>query len=439
MTTFKRVIAHRQKESLSAKSRMAVFVRVGHKSLYDYIKTDVTIGCHVVRGKVYPNWHEEMVTHQEEGWIEKNTELERIVNLLKVRMQRVTNLGGISCKQLCEILQSEDIDKGTPLLLSEVLRMYVEDKTGSVSEAYLKMVRSAVERFCDWQGDVFVQKVTPRVMVEYDKYLHKVTKLVQVKGAATSYRVAKRESSRTKLSEAQINKEKSQLKAVLNWCVKQDLCSFEDDLFKNVVIPRSCSRDCSVGHDEVLTLMSADLDGNMALVRDIWLLSFYMGGMNWCDMRDVSWGEDVITFERSKTRGRGKVQGRTKLPVCAEAREILIRRCNKRGKFLLPWKCKKEDQIRMIGKNMVKLRKLLHLPESFSFYSARHTFAQMALECGICDAVVDYILSHTSNRGVISYYSTITPKMAGMAMARVREYLVNPAKFDEQMLAGLLR
>lgn len=83
---------------------------------------------------------------------------------------------------------------------------------------------------------------------------------------------------------------------------------------------------------------------------------------------------------------------------------------------------------------------MLHIESNLCFYSARHSFSQMALECGINDVVVDYILGHSSSkRGVISYYSAVTPKMADLAMERVRRYAENPDEFEGDMLAAILR
>ena len=84
--------------------------------------------------------------------------------------------------------------------------------------------------------------------------------------------------------------------------------------------------ECAVGHDVVLSLMEAEVSGYMALARDIWLLSFWMGGINWCDMRGLDWSGETVTFERSKTKGRGHSRLQTTLPICKEAREILKRR-----------------------------------------------------------------------------------------------------------------
>lgn len=441
MTTFKKVLAWRQKGNLSKDSRLGVFIRVGHHSEYDFIKTGIHIGCHVVDGVAVPNWHEGMVTCHEYGWIDKNAEIERFFNVIRSRREAISNAGDYDCRQLCRLLMEEPVSAAPALSLMEVVRMFATEKSGSVSESYLKMVRSAAERFCAWGGDgLCLRDINSTLMAEYDKFLHKTKKQVQVSGRAVGYRTAARKSSKVSLSESQISKEKAQLKALLNWSKERDLYVFPDDPFKKVSIPRSCPRECAVGHDVVLSLMEAEVSGYMALARDIWLLSFYMGGINWCDMRGLDWNGETVTFERSKTKGRGHSRLQTTLPICKEAREILKRRCNKRGRLVLPWgggdsRC----EIRAIGVQVRKLREFLGLPKSFTFYSARHTFSQMALECGISDAVVDYILSHSNRRGVISYYSTVTPKMAGMAMARVREYLMHPDKFDDEIMAGLLR
>lgn len=430
------------KSRLNTASRVGVCVRVSHRNKCGYILTGVEVGCRAVRGGVVPNFSDGMIVSAEPGWIEKNVEVERVFKLIESRYSACVNPGLLECGDLVALLKEESLTPATGMTVRAALEEFVVAKTGDVTEKYLVMVRQAVGRLLTWcPGELLLRDVSASLVAEYDRFLHSVKKQVQVEGKTVACRTAARKAGRTKLSEAQIGKEKGQLKAFFNWCGQNGLAEFKGDLFGRVVIRRSEGRDCAVSGEVIIRLRDAVLEGSMALARDIFLLSWEMGGMNWSDIRMADWRGDVVSFERNKIKGRTKSRMVTRLPVSDGARAILNDRIDRRGRFVTGWKYSDPgDEVRYIGRLLRKLRDLLGLPEQFSFYSARHTFSQMALECGISDVIVNYIQSHSNNgRGVISFYSAVTPKMAGLAMARVRDYMEHPEKYEGEIVAGLLR
>ena len=58
---------------------------------------------------------------------------------------------------------------------------------------------------------------------------------------------------------------------------------------------------------------------------------------------------------------------------------------------------------------------------------------------GINDVVTDYLLGHSdSHRGVISYYSKVTTRMAGLARRRVIDYMCDPDRFTAEIERAIL-
>lgn len=443
MTTFSKSLMPLAKNRIKVNSRLGVCIRVSHKNKTGYILTGVDVGCHMVNGKPEPNWVEGMITAKEPEWLQKNAEVERILAQIEKRYEKCINPGLLDCLELCKFLKDQNTKQVSGASLRTAYEEFYNAKIDTVTDNYLSMVRTAIDRLCKWfPGELMLRDITPSLISQYDRYLHMVNKKVQIKGKVVAERTAARKDGITKLSDSQIGKEKTQIKAVLNWCIANGLVQYDSHPFAKVEIPRSDRRDCSTSCDVIKRIRDAYIpEGPIAISRDIFMLSFWMGGMNWSDIRVADWSRDVVTFVRNKTKGRTQNKLTTKLPICDEARKILKHRCNKNGKFVTGWHyTTAQAEIGYVGRNLRKLKDLLKIEGSFSFYSARHTFSQMALECGINDNIVDYIMSHSNGkRGVISYYSSVTPKMAGLAMSRVRDYLENPAKFENEIVAGLLR
>ena len=425
MSTFRKCLLPMAKSRINVDIRIGVSVRVFHRGKMVYIPTGVDVGCSKVGRKIVPHFDGEMVTCREEGWLAKNVEVDRVYQIIVDRYSRVVNPGVMACDELCMVLRSDGFcPKGNKVGIDAAFEMFIDSKTGEVSKSYIDMMGYAVRRFRGWCGGLVLDDITPEVIGRYDKFLHKVRKT----------------GTKRLLSDSQICKEKAQLKALLNWCEANGLVKFKSNPFAKVAIPRSDRRECAVTNEEFKRIRDAELSGSVAMARDMWMLSWYMGGMNYADMVQVDWSGSSVTFVRSKTRGRTKGRVITKLPVCEEAR-MIVNKYLRDGRLStgLHFSSDKGD-IGYIGKLVRRMGAMLHIESDLCFYSARHSFSQMALECGINDVVVDYILGHSSSRrGVISYYSAVTPRMAAMAMERVRRYAEHPDEFEDGMLAAIMR
>ena len=65
-------------------------------------------------------------------------------------------------------------------------------------------------------------------------------------------------------------------------------------------------------------------------------------------------------------------------------------------------------------------------------YSARKTWAQIAMDIGVGESVIDYCLGHSdSKRGIIRYYTKVRSRMADDAVRRVLEYVNGEDEIDE--------
>lgn len=430
MATFSKMLRPVSKNRVNLDSKIDVCIRIWHNKKTKYLPTGVKIGVRELNGNATPNWTEGMITSNEPHWIEKNKEVDRIYSNTLSMYEDCINPGLLSCDELYQYLKDGNISANKGETILSALEAFMIEKGASLSRSYKEMFNASIVRFSNWCGNkLLLSRISAETIVEYDKYLHQVHK--NINGT----------KSKHLLSESQISKEKAHIKALLNWSERNGIVSFSTKPFSKITIPRSDRRDCAISIEEITRFKSLELSGSEAMAKDVWFLSFYVGGINYADMKKVNWSGDVISFVRSKTKGRTRNRHTIKLPVCAEAREILKKYVDESGCFVSGLKyANPRDEIGYIGKILKRIRKRESLPEELSFYSARHSFAQMAIECGISDCVVDYILGHSNNsRGIISYYSTVTPKMAGKAMEIVRNYLLEPNSYDSVLLTNVVK
>lgn len=132
------------------------------------------------------------------------------------------------------------------------------------------------------------------------------------------------------------------------------------------------------------------------LAVDIYLLSFCTMGSNIPDLYEATRKDDIIYYNRAKTRDRryDKAEMQIRLePVCSSIFSSLIDEDNERAFIFY----KKYKQYRSIADKandrLAEVAKVLGI-KPFTMYSARHTFASLAYSIGIPKSLINDCLCH---------------------------------------------
>ena len=145
------------------------------------------------------------------------------------------------------------------------------------------------------------------------------------------------------------------------------------------------------------------LDGAQPFHIDLFLLSFYLRGMNLADMARVTVRNLVagrLEYSRQKT---GKEYS---VPISEKAAAILDRYAGEQAPYLLPirGKAKTDRQVLFrvaniggaIGRTLREVAERLGIPsDNLSFYTARHTYATALKGRGVDVAVISEALGHS--------------------------------------------
>ena len=208
--------------------------------------------------------------------------------------------------------------------------------------------------------------------------------------------------------------------------------TFKIDPFLGYRLPKTHVRDSWLTVDDIKNFRDYDCSPNKnpgartlarARARDVFMLSFYLGGMNIADMARINFKEQkgVIKYVRKKIQNHERNNKYVEFEIPEEAKEILDRLVDKDG-YIVLGKSRSRDKIKhwAINYYLKIIGRSIGIP-NLIFYSARKTFAQIAFNLGVNTAVIDYILGHSVNKGGTSLYSYIrvTPEMATKAIRLV--------------------
>lgn len=139
-------------------------------------------------------------------------------------------------------------------------------------------------------------------------------------------------------------------------------------------------------------------EGRMEMARDMFMLSFYLIGINAVDLYELVWDDSShVAYNRRKTRSRRKDGAYMRLSVPVEAVPIIEKYKDRYGETVLDFRNRYVSanyfkNAIVVGMNM--LGEMLGM-EGLTYYAARHTWATVAAnECKIDIYVIEKALCH---------------------------------------------
>jgi len=153
--------------------------------------------------------------------------------------------------------------------------------------------------------------------------------------------------------------------------------------------------------------------------RDLWLLSFYLSGINMCDVYSLKYEQiqdNFIHFIRSKTKRTQKKKAIIQLAISESAKEIILKwgnkdkspsnyvfdvyRHNMTKEEMFLTKKNKNKAIRQV---MNRIGKKLGIDSKMGLYVARHSWATISKNNGISIEEIAENLGHTNIKTTMDY------------------------------------
>lgn len=220
---------------------------------------------------------------------------------------------------------------------------------------------------------------------------------------------------------------------LLNYCQRNGYTDFRvkptDGYYKRIV----AVRQNWLTPDQVRFIRDHD-DKHKAYMkfRDLFMLSYYLGGINIIDLAHINFNEctDTLKYIRAKTERKAKVNPYVEFEIPAEAKPIIEKYKCEDGRLNIT-NSNDIDHCHIIGETARRFRDDLGLP-NLTFYSARKSFAQHAFALGESESVIDYVLGHSlggvRNKMLFAYIK-VTPAMATACVRKVCDFIATDKNF----------
>lgn len=99
---------------------------------------------------------------------------------------------------------------------------------------------------------------------------------------------------------------------IINYAKKHNMVKYEIDPFEFCRMPSANIRELDLTIDEVKAIRDMEIPKyNIGVVRDIFMLSYYLGGINLIDMLDIDFRKDWIEYYRRKTKNKKSGESKT--------------------------------------------------------------------------------------------------------------------------------
>ena len=373
--------------------RNKVRIAVAHNGQTRYIVTDVVIDSP-------REWKNGQIVRRDDAAY-LNTKLRKKLNEVQQSIDELPYTEGLTCPELIASITSLKATKGRTL-------QSVFDEMLSVASVKQSTQRQYANCFT-----AITRHIPPATLVS----------------SVTPYTIRRYVKARKDLSHSTLQLHIVVLTRLMNYCQANGYTDFRINPTSKCIKQHVDVRQNWLTPDQVRFIRDYDGRGRCRKFRDMFMLSYYLGGMNPVDLLKVDFSAPHIKYMRTKTENAVKINPYVEFDVPDEAKPIIAEYIGHDG-------CLKlfggKYATGMVSTLTVTFRNKSGM-SGLTFYSARKSFAQHAFQLGISESVIDYILGHSLNAGkksTIYSYIQVTPAMATEAIRKVCDFIHGNNNFD---------
>ena len=383
-----------------------VRIAVAHNSRTRYIVTDIILDS-------VKQWRNGQVVNRPDANI-LNTRLRKKLAEYEQTLSEQYYIEGLTCPQLVTLLKDGHKNENMTIESAFDAMLQVADISKGSVYFYVGSRNAAVSFF---GKNKLLRTITNADVLLYEKHLlsrglSNVTVRNRIMALGTVYRFGKR-----------------------NGYVRADILN----PFDGVRLPPPVVHDDWLSLEDVRKVRDYIPDAPLvaAYMRksiDIFMLSYYLGGINISDILRTDFREMQHTFSytRKKVEKRwGRKEDMLTFDMPAEAWAIITKYMKPDGHLKFS-----ATSRNTITKHLATIAQELGI-EKFTMKAARKSFAQHAFDLGISDRIIDRVLGHIPERrgSVMHHYIMVTDAMANDCIRRVIDNL-NADKKDTHSFAA---
>lgn len=394
------ILKAKQRADGSHKIRIAV----SHNSTTRYIPTRFVVdGERNLRNGVVVNMANAAYINQQ-----LRTELNKIYTIFDTLEDR----DAYTCSQLIKVIKHK-MTKGTIRTLEDINYEMLRIKQHSWSQGTIRLHNDGIKRFIEYAGKNFILSMLDSAML-YGYKAHLKSLGMSETTAGIRIGVIRR----------------LVYFATTHGYAKYDIPPFFD--YKEKV---PLARDIALTLDQLREVRDMEITSKWEqCARDIFMLSFYMCGMNMADLIEQDFSKNYVKFIRVKTRSRRNPNEQTEFTIQPEARAIIDKYICEDGRLRFYGRETKKSIQHITDDYLRKIRSELGI-DKMVYYSARKTFAQLANELMIKDTIIEYCLGDAPSnpRRALNFYIKINKRIADKAIRKVFDAVASDKTLEQLM------
>lgn len=321
-----------------------------------------------------------------------------------------------TCAQLVNMLTKRAESASGPKTAKEIAEDMLKNRTHAWAHSTVMGFKQGMRRFYEHFGEDFMlATLTHANVLEFHKYLE-----------GLGY------------SETSIGMRMDSVRRLVKYAIRHSYVKYKVYPFLDYKAVKSAIREVALSIEQLRKLRDLQLTDKWEIyARDLFMLSFYLCGMNLADILRLDLTKDDVKFVRKKTFKRRNPNDTTEFTIQPEARVILNKYLTPEGKLQFNGFVTERSIQHINADHLKKLRDKIGFPKLI-FYSARKTFSQIANELMIKDSVIEYCIGDAplpSNRA-LSFYVKVSKRMADKAIRKVFDAVASN-KSLEQLISEL--
>ena len=377
-----------------ANGQHKIRIAVSHNWDTRYIPTSIVIDSlnEFKNGKIVKRSDKELL----------NAKLKRIYDTYYERCESIEYADSLTCTQLVKIITSP-INGEQHRKFEDIVEEFLSQIDEDDREKTHKLYKLAAKHFIRFTGPgALMEHITPIRINNYLMHLRK-----------------------SKLSPTSIKIYITLLKVIINYAIKMRYVEYKVDPFVTASIPSAKKRDTYITVEQLKIIRDmVPNQYNVSVVRDIFMLTYYLAGMNLVDMLAYDFRTNIVDYIRIKTRNTKDGDRLTSFAIPDEAKPLIKKYMNKNTGKLVFGKYKTYVSCyNTLTRKMKVLKTVAGVTHNLTLYSARKSFVQHGYDLGIPLSTLEYCIGQSmkEDRPIFNYVS-IMKKHADKA---IREILDN--------------
>lgn len=353
-----------------------------------------------------------------------NLKIREYMNRIHKICDDIEDIDYYTCSQLLLLIQTE-MTKKRLITFDEISAEWLSVCENRSAPSTITLHKAGISSFLAFAGKGYIlSKLNSATIYEYERYLR--THLLNDD--------SKKRHDKQGLNDTSIGMRISVLHKVVNYAILHNYVNYKVPPFIDYKMPKVAVRNCNITVEELRQFRDHDFaDKWKNAAKDLFMLSFYLCGMNLIDIQKIDLRKPVVSFIRTKTASRRDPGDLTEFTIQPEARTIIDKYITDEGHLNIHNWQSNSSLNHIVSDNLRSMGEELGFDTRLMFYSARKTFSQIANEILIKDSVIEYCLGDVSisHSRSLSFYVQVNRNMADNAIRELFDFVAGTLSVDE--------